>query len=160
MIRGRNNIVRYAKKTDVSSDKSRSEIEKTLARYGASKFMYGWEEKSAVIAFEMNDRHIKFVLPLPDRNNKDFTHTPNRGKLRSPTQTQEVYEQAVRQKWRALALTILAKLEAVESEISVFEDEFMAHIVLPDGKTVGQWMRPQIARAYEHGKMPPLMIAG
>ena len=33
----------------------------------------------------------------------------------------------------------------------------MAHIVLPDGKTVGQLMRPQIITAYDTGKMPPLL---
>lgn len=67
------------------------------------------------------------------------------------------YEQAVRQRWRALALLIKSKLEAVESGITVFEEEFMAHVVLPDGKTVGQHLLPQIAHSYESGHMPPLL---
>jgi len=62
-----------------------------------------------------------------------------------------------RQKWRALALVIKAKLEAVESGISVFEDEFMAAIVMPNGRTVSEEIRPRIAAAYESGNMPALL---
>jgi len=148
---------RYAESTSVTSDKSRSEIEKTLTRYGADQFLYGWQEQAAVVGFRMQGRQVKFLLPLPDRKSREFTHTPGRDIERSPTQAAAAYEQAVRQKWRALALVIKAKLEAVESGITVFEDEFMAHIVLPGGQTVGSWMRPQIERAYQSGKMPPLL---
>jgi hypothetical protein len=37
----------------------------------------------------------------------------------------------------------------------MFEEEFLACIVLPNGKgTVGDWLMPQIDKAYESGKMP------
>lgn len=77
---------RYAKDTTVSSAKSRDEIERTLTRYGASGFMYGWQEDSAVVAFKMGNRSVKFTLPLPDRNNTEYTHTPSRGTRRSEEQ--------------------------------------------------------------------------
>ncbi len=150
-------MTRFAEHTNVPSDRSRAEIEKTLARYGADQFMYGWKENDALVAFRAHNRHIKFVLPLPDRHDEAFTHTPNRKTERSPAQAEAAYEQAVKQRWRALALVIKAKLEAVETGITEFEDEFMAHIVLPSGETVGQWMRPQIASAYDSGDMPPLL---
>lgn len=105
----------------------------------------------------MAERQIKFSLPMPDKNSREFTHTPERGTKRSPAQVEKEYEQAVRQKWRALLLVIKAKLEAVESGITVFDDEFMAHIVMPDGNTLGSIMRPQIESAYSTGKMPPLL---
>ena len=57
----------------------------------------------------------------------------------------------------ALALVVKAKLEAVQSGIVGFEDEFMAHIVMPDGKTVAEHARPLIASAYETGKVPALL---
>lgn len=65
------------------------------------------------------------------------------------------WEQGCRQAWRALTLCIKAKLEAVSAGISEFEDEFLAHIVLPGGGTVSQWIRPQIENAYLTGDMPP-----
>lgn len=152
-------MARYAAQTDVASDKSRAEIERTLARYGADQFMYGWETGRAMIAFRAHGRHIRFTLPMPDRTAREFTHTPSKGQLRSEAQQSAAYEQAVRQRWRALALVIKAKLEAVDAGITVFEDEFLAHIMLPDGQSVSQWMRPQIALAYERGDMPKLLPA-
>lgn len=153
---------RYAADTDVTSDRSRTEIERTLQRYGADQFMSGWDDHRAVIGFRMANRHVRFNLPLPDRADDEFTLTPT-GRDRSPTQALNEWEKACRQRWRALALVVKAKLEAVEAGISEFDDEFMAHLVLPDGSTVGEFMRPQVCAAYENGAMPrslPALEAG
>ena len=149
----------YASKTKVSSDKSKREIERTLTRYGATEFMYGTKAAWAVIAFKMLGRQIRFMLPLPDRNDAEFTEymQGNKVYLRVPSAADNLYEQAIRQKWRALALVIKAKLEACESGIAEFEDEFLAYVVLPNGKTMGEFARPQIAHAYDTGTMPPLL---
>ena len=100
---------------------------------------------------------------MPDREAKEFTHFRHSSghvlPRSKPEAIENAYEQAVRQRWRALALVIKAKLEAVESGITVFDKEFMAHIVLPDGKTVGEHMLPQIESSYETGSMPPLLPA-
>ncbi len=150
-------MTRFANKTTVASDRSRAEIERTLARYHATSFMYAWAEGKAVVGFDMNNRRIKFVLPMPDRNDRQFTHTPQKNQERSEEQAEAAYEQAVRQRWRALALVIKAKLEAVESGICEFDEEFLAYIVLPSGQTVGQFMVPQVAIAYDGGAMPKLL---
>lgn len=150
-------MMRYAAQTEVSSDKSRAEIEKTLSRYGATQFMYGYTQAQAVIAFELQGRRIKFALQLPDRRARAFTHTETGRPRKSLAQIDAAYEQAVRQRWRALALVIKAKLEAVECGISEFESEFLANIVLPGGGTAGDFLIPQIARAYETGEMPKMI---
>lgn len=147
----------YAENTTVSSDRSRAEIEKTLSRYGADSFIYGWDQQRAVVGFVLQGRQIRFYLPMPDRTSREFTHTPTRGLKRTSAQQEEIYDQAVRQRWRALALVIKAKLEAVESGIVDFEDEFLSHIMLPNGTTVGDWARPQVEKAYDTGQMPSLL---
>jgi hypothetical protein len=76
---------------------------------------------------------------------------------RTASSAVEQFEQACRQRWRALALVIKAKLEAVESGITCFEDEFLAHIILPSGQQVGEWLRPQLKLAYDKGSMPALL---
>ena len=152
-------MTKYADNTAVTRDRSRAEIERTLSRYGATGFMYGWQPAAAIVAFEMHARRVKFALPLPDKRSRAFTHTPGRYTERSPAQAEAAYEQSVRPRWRALALVIKAKLEAVETGITEFEEEFLAHIVLPNGQTVGSWMLPQVALAYERGDMPPLLPA-
>lgn len=150
---------KYAAQTEVSSSRSRDEIERTLERYGADQFLYGWQDTDAVVRFRMQNRHVAFILPLPSKHDKAFTEYVSRGKLwaRTADAAKKLYEQAVRQRWRALALVIKAKLEAVECGITTFEDEFLANIVMPDGKLVGEHIRPAIASAYDSGKMPPLL---
>ena len=54
---------------------------------------------------------------------------------------------------------IKAKLEAVTAGISTVEAEFLANVVLPDNRTAGEWMLPQIDRAYRTGEMPPMLPA-
>jgi len=152
-------MTRYAAKTKVSSEKSKNEIERTLIRYGASEFMYGTKPEWAVIAFKMVGRQIRFMLPLPNRNDPEFTEYQRGSSTweRTEEAASRLYEQSTRQKWRALALVIKAKLEAVETGITEFEDEFLAHIVLPNGQTMGEFAKPQIAHAYDTGDMPPLL---
>lgn len=147
----------YASTTSVSVEKSRAEIETILTRYGAGQFGYATDSDRglATIQFAANDRHIRFVLQLPKKNDRQFWYTPGGRKRLNPQRQVEAWEQACRQRWRALALCIKAKLEAVECGIAEFEEEFMAHIVLPGGGTVGALMRPQIERAYLSGDTPP-----
>ena len=148
-------MTRYAAQTSVSVEKSRAEIETILRRYGAKSFISGWAERRAYIGFEMGERRIKFIMPVPDPAEQRFTHSA-RG-IRTVEASHAIWEQACRQSWRALALVIKAKLEAVEAGISVFEDEFLAHIVLPDGRTVAEHTKPMIAAAYESGKVQALL---
>jgi 2-succinyl-5-enolpyruvyl-6-hydroxy-3-cyclohexene-1-carboxylate synthase len=147
----------YASQTTVSSEKSRAEIEATLRRYGADSFAYVSERTRAIVAFQACGGRVKFELPMPDPLADDFSRTPARRTRRSPQQQRAAWEQACRQKWRALTLCVKAKLEAVESGITTFESEFMAHILLPDGRTVGEHASPMIERAYTTGTTPPLL---
>lgn len=152
---------RYAETTTVSVEKSKAEIESTLIRYGASHFASGWDHECAKIGFQINDRRVRFILPLPNRSDERFTHyRHNSGKMvaRAPDAIGKEWEQACRQRWRALALCIKAKLEACAAGITTFEDEFMAHIVLPNGSTVSEWMQPQLESAYTTGEMPKLLL--
>jgi hypothetical protein len=149
--------VTYANQTKVSTDQTRTEIERVLVRYGAKEFVYAWREDEARIAFAIADRRVLFRLPLPDRNDREFRFTAVRRERRSDAGAAEAYEQAVRQRWRALLLIIKAKLEAVEAGIVTLESEFLAHIVLADGTTVYDQVAPRLALAYERGEVPALL---
>lgn len=151
--------MRYAENTSVSAEKSRAEIERTLQRYGASGFLYGWQEQRAIIGFHMHSRQIKFVLEMPNCLDATFWITPGRHRQRSESQAHAAWEQATRQRWRALALAVKAKLEAVEAGIATFDDEFLPYIVLPGGKTVSEWIIPQIQSAYDSGTVPKMLPA-
>jgi hypothetical protein len=149
----------YARGTSVSVEKSRAEIETVLRRYGASHFAYMAAPDKATVAFQARDRRIRFDLPLPDINAKQFQRD-GRGTPLSPVKRHERWEQACREKWRALALCIKAKLEAVESHIESFEDAFLAHIILDDGRTVGEVTIPRLAQIYAGENVPLLPPPG
>jgi hypothetical protein len=144
----------YAKGTEVPVERSRAEIEKILTRYKATGFVFGWQGGQAAIMFEMANRRVKFVLPLPQP--ADFART-KQGHSRSPSERERACDQARRERWRSFALVIKAKLESVESGIAVFDEEFMPWIVMPDGKTIGEHIKPKIEQAYIEKKMPPLL---
>lgn len=148
---------KYAENTEVSSSRSREEIERILTLNGAVQFVYGWQDGKAVIAFVANGKQIRFILPMPDKNSWDITRTPGRGTVRSREAQEKTYEQAVRQKWRALAISIKAKFAAIEAGISVFEREFFYDTVLPNGQTVGEYIQPQVERVYLTGNMPAML---
>ena len=157
---------RYAAGTDVPAARSREQIETVVTRYGADQFLYGWggagmvgPEGAAVVQFRAHGRYVRFLLPMPDRADPEFTRTPT-GKVRKDgAAAGRAWEQATRQRWRALLLNITAKLEAVEIGLATFEQEVMANIVLPDGSTVSDFMTPQIERAYSTREMPSMFPA-
>lgn len=154
---------RYASNTSVSTDKSRAELEKTLTRYGAGGYSYGWHDREdcrvEVIQFNAQDRLVRFTLNMPSPHDEEFMFTPT-GKERSESNAQKSWEQACRQRWRALVLAVKAKLECVEVGITEFEDEFLAHIVDPSTKlTMGETIRPQIEQRYA-GIGDPVSLLG
>ncbi len=151
-------MARFAENTSVSVEKSRAEIEGLIVRYGATSTAFMNGPGRAIILFECKGRRVMFELPLPSIDEKQFQRD-GRGSVRGPEQRHAVWEQACRQRWRALALVIKAKLEAVASGITTFEDEFLAHIVMPDGQTVATHVKPRIAAAYETGSMQALLPA-
>lgn len=150
---------RFAAQTEVSVEKSRAEIERLITRYGATHTAFMNAPGRALIMFEAQERRIVFELPLPDPGEQQFARTPAGRRVLGPDRRFAAWEQACRQRWRALALVIKAKLEAVESGITTFEDEFLAHIVMPDGMSVGAHIKPSIQAWYASGQMQPLLPA-
>lgn len=149
----------YASATTVSPSKSREEIDSLITKYGADSVAYLTEVGRAVIAFRMQGWQIRFMLQIPLVDDEEYRFTPTM-QMRTDDAAKKAWEQAVRQRWRALALMVKAKLEAVDSGIVTLEQEFAAHIVMPDGRTVYEHIQPQIQHAYETGAIGPLAIEG
>lgn len=136
----------YAQRTQVPANQTRNEIESLLMKAGASGFMYGHINGQTMIVFELRERRLRFLVPMPQLN-------------KSRTNQREV-DQETRRRWRALLLVLKAKLEAVDSAIVHFDEEFLAHIVVQGSQTVGDVMIPQMKEALAGGKLPPLLGAG
>lgn len=148
---------RYAEETTVPVEQSRAEIERLLARYGATAFSYAQDvdRGMAAISFAASKRLVRFIVRMPRAESFSKTRT---GRDVSEGKQVELAAQEGRRLWRSLVLMVKAKLDSVASGIATFEDEFLAYIVLPTGGTAGEFMRPQIAAAYDKGT-PPLPLA-
>jgi hypothetical protein len=128
--------VSYAARTSVPATQSRAEIEKLLQRYGADGFAYATQAGRTMIGFSVDGRSVRIELPMPEEGD------PKR-------------EQEIRRRWRALVLVIKAKLEAVSSGISTIEREFLADVVIADGRTVHQALTPALEAG--RGRAPLLL---
>lgn len=153
----------FAADTSVSVAKSRSEIETLVQKAGGTKFASMSEEKRAVVLFELADRRVMFELPLPSRDayakKKDrWGYTS----AQTPEKQSKDWEQACRSKWRALYLTIKAKLVSVEAGVETLEEAFLAHIVVPSSSGAVRFSElaiKAIQQAYTSG-LPPMLGSG
>lgn len=138
----------YAARTSVSVEKSRLEIEKLCLKHGCTKYASAMDHSTgtARIQFHAHARIVRFELQLPISPEAPRHHAK--------------WEQACRARWRALVLVLKAKLEAIQSSISTFEEEFMPFIVLPNDQTVGAVLHPMIEEAYKGGRMPKQLMIG
>jgi hypothetical protein len=115
----------FARRTTVSVEKTRAEIERVVKRYGAKGFASAWQGDTVRVEFLARDRHIRMTMTEPPG------------------------EQPTRSKWRSLLLLVKAKLEAVDAKITSFEEAFLGDIVMPDGRTVYEATKGPIKIAYE-----------
>lgn len=143
----------YASATSVSVDRSKSEIERLLARYGCNQFGTGWAHADGVNYAHVSFRHgsTSIMLALPMESPRSFLISPG-GRRRTQAAAEEAYRQEERRRWRSLLLVIKAKLEAVNSGISTLEREFFSDVVLPNGSTLGQVLIPQL-EAIQSGRL-------
>jgi hypothetical protein len=101
---------------------------------------------------------IRFTLPLPSKEDADFARTPGGRRWRDADGQYKAWEQACREKWRALFLSVKSKLYSIETGIETFDSAFMAQIVMPNGQTMEELALPLIADAYTKGKMPDMNV--
>jgi hypothetical protein len=135
-------MTQFASGSEVPVQRSRAHLEQLLQAHGAEGFAYGWTAQNDRIEFVWQGQRVRFTLPRPKKER--FALTPS-GLQRTEKQIQAAIEGEDRRRWRALLLVVRAKVEAVESGISIFEEEFLAFIVMPNDRTVGEILVPQLA---------------
>lgn len=128
----------YAVETKVPVQNSRADIEQELQKYGATSFAFANQPGKATVFFEFNGRRVRFILPIPDVND----------------------QKRHRSLWRALFMSIKAKLVSVDTGIETFEEAFLAHVVLADGVSLYEAVKDGIEQQYLTGRVGPLLLEG
>lgn len=137
----------FAEGTSVSVERSKAELDSLLGKHGATGrgVMSDDVEGKAFVYFILGGERFQLVVPLPklgDFPRKD--QVPRGWDGWSDAKTAEwryrAWEQACRERWRAVLLLVKSKLEIVRLGMSSVRHEFMADLVLANGKTVAEIM--------------------
>ena len=147
----------FAKTTQVSVEKTRAELEQLLNKSGADNVGYMTRGGRFTWLFTLENRNIMIEIPLPNRQDRSITHTPQTNVRRTDASAEAAYEQAIKQRHRQTLLWVKAKLEAAAVGITTIEDEFLPQTVVGStGVTVGRWLRDQVDELGPGRAMPAL----
>jgi hypothetical protein len=162
----------FAHGTEVSVEKSRAELETLLGKRGATHRVFSVDDEAGMarIGFAIASRKYALEVPLPKIEPpltsygwpKSFgEEPPGFWRLAAGQKAEKIrarWEQACRERWRAVVLTIKAKLELVRIGLSTVEREFMADMLLPDGSTVGKTVGAYLEKLIADGYHAPLAL--
>lgn len=127
---------RYAETTSVPVARSQETLNRLLDTMGATGVMIGRRLPRVIVAFELQNRAIRFEMIIPDGKNQ---------------------AQEERRSWRALLLIIKAKFEAQASGVTTFEHEFMPYFVMKNNLTLAQNILPQLQDPNQSGSTLKLL---
>jgi hypothetical protein len=153
----------YAKGTSVSVERTKVELEKFLRQQGATATAtyHDTGKNRATVLFALAGKRISVDVPLPTVDQIAVPKTKH-GRPQAPAvraeRQKKALEQLSRERWRQIFLLVKAKLAAISVGGSTLEREFLADLLLGNGKTVGVTIQPQVARMIETGKASPLLL--
>ena len=147
----------FAKGTKTAISTTEEQIKTMLRKAGANTIAMMEEPTSAVVAFHLQGRSIRFRLPLPTRDGFLRSQRGTGWQENKESTVDNLWMQASRERWRQLHLCIKAKLESVEQEIELFDDAFLSQIVTPDGETIGEKVKPQMTALMDGRPLRPLL---
>jgi hypothetical protein len=153
----------YAAGTTVSVEKSKAELDALLGKHGASSrgIVVDDDRGLALVAFQLKGLRYRMEVPMPKPDAFVRPETvPRNWNGMSAAQREDwarrAWDQAMRERWRAVVLLVKAKLELVRIGISTVEKEFLADLLLPNGETVNIAIARQLQEALASGTMPML----
>jgi hypothetical protein len=135
----------FAEGTTVPVEKTSMEIERLARKYGAKEYGTGWGAGTASVIFLIKGRRVRFTIELP---------TPDWARKKFGAADPKKIAAEERRRWRCLLLRIKGKLEAVESGIAEFDEEFLSVIVDQGGQTI--WERVRQMQGEGRPMLPPI----
>jgi hypothetical protein len=125
--------------TKISGDKSVAEISKALAKVGARRVMYEYDDNGSIVAlfFEitLNDQPIGFRLPTDWKPVLAVMQQDSR--VPRPLKTQE---QALRVAWRITKDWVEAQAAYIETQMVTTAQVFLPYAVTHDGRSMYQYI--------------------
>lgn len=148
----------YAEGTTVSVDRSRAELEQLVRKHGGTAFFAGWQAGTGYgVTFEVRNKRVRFLVRPPTPDELPALRQAARARRRQVRDEGVLIDEELKRRYRELVLLVKAKLVAVAGNIAQFEEEFLPYFVLPGGQTVAERLLPDLDRAAQTGRLPPLL---
>lgn len=129
-------MAKYARNTDVPVRNTKMHIEKLLIDWGIQEFFFGTSPRGEGIGFKYKNNVYRISVPVPEDGS----------------------EQTKRQMWRILFMSLKMKLEEIDAGLITFDDQFLSQKALPDGSTVGEFMKlPENIALLQQSQMPKML---
>jgi hypothetical protein len=135
----------YAHGTVVSVEKSKAELDALLGKHGATSrgVMSNDTEGLVYVFFEIAGSKYQISVPLPKLGDFPSKNSQPPGWWgwtdgRRAEWRYKSWEQACRERWRAVVLMVKSKLEIVRIGMSTVQREFLSDLVLKNGRTVSE----------------------
>lgn len=112
--------------TQVAVERSQAEIRRLLSRFNVEATRFTSFPAYALLEFVRRDPDGNGVIPYR------ITVQPKVGK--QPRNTQRELDRAEKQVWRVVYYWLKSKLEAIQFGLLEFEQEFLPHMLLADGR--------------------------
>lgn len=132
---------RFAQDTIVPVGRTQDEIKSRLRQASADQIAIFESADRTAVAFRLGGAFYRITVPTDPK---------------APDVAQDE-----RRAWRLLGLLMKSKLEAIREGATTVEREFLADMMLYDGKTVSETIGPELRIAQQEGRMPKtLMLTG
>ena len=134
--------------TTVRVENSQAELTRELAKYGIYMVQHTQTDNVFSLAFQVEieevDRPITVRVDVPYQRKND--------------EEDKFGFREQRRKYRVLFFYVKGLLVAWDGGLKAFMDIFMAHMVLPGGRTISQDLLPKYQMAIESGELPEVRL--
>ena len=136
----------------------RTRIENLLAEAGADQLGFAVERSRLSFTFRLDGLVFRITARMPDHDDPELLLTPS-GRKRTKAQVDSAVKAARGLAWKALADWVDACARAADSGIVPLTQAFGWCVVLPDGRTTGEWLEEELGEAAASGRMPSAIPA-
>jgi hypothetical protein len=142
----------------------RSQLDHLLQRHGATARAMGHDDVrgQAFIAFAIAGKQVRMQIPMPKPS--DWPDPGSRSWMQPRQDCPQEWngwnvhqrcewvaaqmDLKTRARWRCTLELATAKFNAIDEGITTVELEFLSDTATPDGRTVGEWMRPGVEAVF------------
>jgi hypothetical protein len=117
----------------------RTEMERILTYHGATNIRFGREGEAGFVTFRFKDRTARVCLPLPEKKTRG----------RDLENALDHWEAGCAVGWELVQNALNSKLYLVRAGLASFEEEFLARLVMADGRNFSEHVSSLVEETFQ-----------